>query len=695
MDLAAVSMGCHPMILKRTFDRLSLRIKMLVVTIAVFVPAMLGGTGYFFYEAYGLTVNTSLNGLMNFVDAKQQGVIRFLGQNRKLAAQLGALADQASETTLRAQFATIVASDVFDIENHPFRDEIASGKRVIPTMTTYHAIELVRDGVVRVSSDPRREGRPWTQALNLAPGYSSVWEDGGVPVISFAAKTRDGMLYVHADARMLTNIVSGEIGNLEGSTGAFYLAGVGRTFDYYIVDENNRLITESRTRPNQLLKGRGSEHPWLVTQQRAEIVCGADGTYRTNANCVTGCRETMGFYEGVNGQRVIGASMPFYDSGWTIVVEQDAAELLTPLWGMLGVLTVVGTLLVLLAVILFGWLSRRLITGPLSGLSAAIRGMTCEGGAGSEFDLTRRYHDGRGDEVGELAKSFDGLVESLARVVHDIRRNNDHLAERVAELGCTSESVSQSSHQQAGAVAEIAAAMERVKGSADVVADLSEQSRQASSGDLDKAIEGERVTREASHEIGQVSVSVAAASKAVEALDERSKEIFSIVNVIREIAEQTNLLALNAAIEAARAGEQGRGFAVVADEVRKLAERTSNSTSSISRLIEATSDEVRAAVGVMEKTREGVERSTQLMSRVDAAFADISTGTRLMAEQVGGISSAAGQQRTTVADVAGLLNQVAVTAQQNKLAMEDTIALVHRIDAMAKDLSASVSHFGV
>lgn len=672
------------------YHRLSLHAKILVIMLCVFLPATLGSMAYFFYEVYWLTVTGQLKGLMNFVDAKQQGVIRFLGQNEKLAKQLAQLVDDGGVAVARKHFATIVATDVFKLEDHPFKQEIESGKRKIPTMKVYHAIDYVRDGIIVASSDPEREGKPFTQKLNLAPGYSNVWEDGQTPVLSFGAKTKDGgEVLVHADARMLTNIVTGEIGNLEGDMGAFYLAGVGKTFDYYIVDENNRLITEPRTRPGQMLKGKGSIYPWQVTMKQTDIICSKDGTYRTNARCTTGCQETMGFYTEPTGKKMLGVSMPFYDSGWTIVVEQEADELLGPLWRSIMTITIVGIAVGVVAIAFFFVLSRRLITAPLTEFTSAIGAMA---GGGGHFDLSCRYHDGRSDEVGQLAKAIDSLVASLGRVVSDIRRSSSDLVTKVRQLTDTSAAVADSSRRQVDIVGEITTAMGRVQQSADEVACLSEATRNASRDNLNKVGEGETVTRNAVQEIDAIAGSVMVASQTVAALDQRSQEISGIVKVIREIADQTNLLALNAAIEAARAGEQGRGFAVVADEVRKLAERTSKSTADISKLIDATSSEVRQAVSAMQAMHASAQKGTDLMKRVEAAFGDIAASIRKMAGQVSAISDAAEQQRLTVAEAARLLDEVASTAKANRVAMDETIGMVRSLEAMADHLAASVKH---
>lgn len=321
------------------FNKLEMRWKIAVIMGAIFFPIWIASVSYFFYETYWLQVKTQLGGLMNFADAKQQGVIRFLGQNKKMANSLGELSRSAGDDVLRKHFKSVIATDTFALDDHPFKTEINGGKRQIPTWQVYHSIDVVKEGVIQVSSSPLREGRAWGTTVDPRRGYSDVYRDlislKNEPVITFASPAHDGRtVYVNADARMLTLIVNGEIGNMEKGMGTFYLAGVGKTFDFYMVDRSNRLITESRAIHNGMLTKQGSETPWKTTMADTAlgIVCGKDGTYTTNAKCTTGCREAMGFYKGVNGKDKLGASMPFYDSEWTLVVEQDADELLTPLY---------------------------------------------------------------------------------------------------------------------------------------------------------------------------------------------------------------------------------------------------------------------------------------------------------------------------------------------------------------------------
>ena len=383
----------------------SLKWRIVALAGLVFLPMLLAGTFAFYSRVVDLEVRTAVNGLMNFADAKQHGVIRFIDQNRKLSRQLARLVEDIDVETARKHFATVVSTDVYDLETHPFKDEIARGTRGIATTATYHAIDFVRNDVIEFSSDPKREGRRWTRTVDAKLGYGEVFLDEGTPALSFASPSGDGMVYVHADARMLTLIVNGEIGNMAG-IGAFYLAGVGKTFDYYIVNRDNLMITESRAIPDALLKRKGSEFPWNVTRQDASvgIVCNSKGVYVTNVGCTTGCREAMGFYEGRDGTRMLGASMPFYDTGWTIVVEQQADELLGPLYALRNVVAGSVVLLCVISMAIFGYVIQRYIARPLNDVQYVVKGLV-------DGDLTRRLHSDRNDEVGQLVRGIEAMRE--------------------------------------------------------------------------------------------------------------------------------------------------------------------------------------------------------------------------------------------------------------------------------------------
>jgi len=416
---------CGGKLMASKFRKLSIKWKIFSLSAMVFGLSLTLGFAYFTYQSYWLNVTTSLNGLMNFTDAKQQGVIRFIDQNEKLAQQMANLVMHADARAVRSQFASVVATDVFKREEHPFKDEIVAGKRKIPTWTVYHAIDYVQGGIIRLSSDPKREGQVWNHALDLKPGYSEPYYDGDVPVMTFTAQTSTGAVYIHADARMLTNIVSGEIGNLAGDMGAYYLAGVGKTFDYYLVDKENRLITESRTRPDQFLKGQGSEKPWRTTMQQAGVMCGKSGTYLTDAKCTTGCREVMGFYTGVNGKTMLGASMPFYDSRWTLVVEQEANEILWPMWTMFAEQLAMLLLLSAASIWLYLRLQNRAIIHPLKRLQQAIEDVE------RTQDFTKPIEITSEDEFGELANAFNRMSHHLDSIYQNLETR---VTERTVEL---------------------------------------------------------------------------------------------------------------------------------------------------------------------------------------------------------------------------------------------------------------------
>jgi len=412
----------------------------IILAASLFIPISIGLTIYNFNRIYALEVRTALNGLMNFTDAKQQGIIRFIGANEKLAKQLALLVNQAPTEVTGNYFAEIVATDTFRLEDHPFRKEIEAGQRHIPTWQVYHAIDYVDNGTIVISSDPSRVGRRMGRVPDLRHGYSDVYMEGDIPVLTFGSPSGHGMVYIHADARMLTTIVNGEIGNLEGGMGAFYLAGVGKSFDYYLVNKDNLLITESRVFPDALLKRRGSEFPWKATQQNPSlgILCNARGVYTTNAGSVTGCHEAMGFYQGVDGKLMLGTSMPFYDSGWTLVVEQEADELLMPLTLLRNSMFLFIVAAGLTSFLIFVAIVNRYISHPLRQLMSAI-GMVKQTG-----DLSHQANISGNDEVGQTAQAFNAVVSTLhaekerqKELNKDLKESHDQLmqSEKMASIG--------------------------------------------------------------------------------------------------------------------------------------------------------------------------------------------------------------------------------------------------------------------
>jgi methyl-accepting chemotaxis protein len=231
----------------------------------------------------------------------------------------------------------------------------------------------------------------------------------------------------------------------------------------------------------------------------------------------------------------------------------------------------------------------------------------------------------------------------------------------------------------ASAMSELTENMNQVNHNATETASISETSSQLSD-------EGMRIVRDASSEMERIAASVTQSAQVVHALGERSKAISGIVQTIREIADQTNLLALNAAIEAARAGEQGRGFAVVADEVRKLAERTSSATGEISQMIGAIQNETQSAIVSIEAGTGQARNGAELARQAASSLERINSGARETMEKVDAIASSVAQQSRSGNDIAAHVRSIMEMAETNSGAARKALDEANQLDYLATNL---------
>ena len=241
----------------------------------------------------------------------------------------------------------------------------------------------------------------------------------------------------------------------------------------------------------------------------------------------------------------------------------------------------------------------------------------------------------------------------------------------------------------------MAAAVEEMTVSIGQVSENAHEARALSrrSGELSE--QGAGVIQNAAAEMSQISDSVKESSQIIAALEQQSGEISAIVNVIKEIADQTNLLALNAAIEAARAGEQGRGFAVVADEVRKLAERTSKSTQEIAGMIEKIQGGTHSAFASMEGGVARVSNGVTLANEAAGSITQIKTEAARVVQVVGDISNSLKEQSVASNDIAKNVEKIAQMSEENSAAVQETAKAAQHLEQLATSMQNTIGRFKV
>jgi len=241
----------------------------------------------------------------------------------------------------------------------------------------------------------------------------------------------------------------------------------------------------------------------------------------------------------------------------------------------------------------------------------------------------------------------------------------------------------------------VAASIEELTTSIEMVAGNAQDAEQIASESGRRSDQGAVQVKDATDEMMRIAQNVNETAQQMATLSEQSLQIGSIANVIKEVADQTNLLALNAAIEAARAGEQGRGFAVVADEVRKLAERTTNSAQEISSMIASIQGNTDQASATMQQGNQRVTEGVALAGRAGESMRLISEGSRGVVNAVTDISNSLREQRTTSSDITRRIEHIAHMTEETSTTVSQVAATAGHLKAMADELKLAVSGFRV
>jgi methyl-accepting chemotaxis protein len=309
--------------------------------------------------------------------------------------------------------------------------------------------------------------------------------------------------------------------------------------------------------------------------------------------------------------------------------------------------------------------------------------------------LNNRIDSSDGDEISELLAGIDVMQDQLRQLLGDIKQAAGELGSASAVVAATAEQLNASANEQSRASSSIAAAVDELSVSINHVSGSSAEARQIASDSGRQAEQSSLVISNTVSSMERIAQVVRSASNRIEELGKQSEQISSIVSVIKGIADQTNLLALNAAIEAARAGEQGRGFAVVADEVRMLAQRTTQSTSEISTMIGLILSGTSDAVGQMGSGVTQVNQGVELAAQAGTAITEIQRSFQQVLTVIEQISLNLSEQNAASQEVAGHIERIATMSAQNTEATGHSSKVAHDLKSLSAQLNQAVSRFSL
>ncbi|TFB42125.1 methyl-accepting chemotaxis protein [Pseudomonas sp. F01002] len=351
-----------------------------------------------------------------------------------------------------------------------------------------------------------------------------------------------------------------------------------------------------------------------------------------------------------------------------------------------SLLIIGSSALALLVGLIAAWVITRLIVAPLRSVIRVAQ-QIASGDLSAAVEVTRR------DEIGQLMQAMQQMGAGLSSIVSGLQAGIEQLASSAQSLSAVTEQTNLEVSSQKEETEQVATAMNQMTATVHDVARNAEEAAQAAQTADGKVESGQQVVRQSMARIEQLANSATSASSSIESLSAEIQNIGTVLSVIKSVAEQTNLLALNAAIEAARAGEQGRGFAVVADEVRALAKRTQQSTEEIERLVSALRSAAQSSVQQIQNSGELVKLAVSDALQTESALGSIAAAVSLIQQMNQQIAAAAEEQSSVAEEINRSVTSIRASADQSSLAMQGNAASSIELAQLGVELKGMVGHF--
>jgi len=635
---------------------MSLKFKIIVTALAVFLAIVttLVVRSYFYTQTIAthmienqqVDVSREIASLIDlWADAKKNAIS---AETRRLESKGAAFNDDPEANTV--DYALVADANAFDL--------VYFGGDIDGKFWPSKPVQLPDD------YDPR--GRPWYQLArdNRGVQFTEPYIDmitGGLVVSIVQQVNADGGFSGVLGSDIPLKSIIEKVMNIGAGT-------AGRPF---VTDNNGKILIHDNS--ELVLKKNITDIDPSLSGVMSEI--------SSEDNGVIECT--------VDGKDMLLAFTKIPSLKWVSYMIVDKDTVFAPVRKQAYSLIFISLIPVIIGIVLFYLLVNRQLK-PIDNLIDRLRHI-----AEGEADLTKTLDQSRNDELGEVAKLFNKFIGRMKNIVESVAQLANDMTGNISELSTTVGKISGGMHSQTDETNSLATAVEEMNQTIGQIAESANETSVQANATITSAQGSKTSVMDTVNKMQQIAENVRESSEVISRLGASSAQIGDIINVINDIADQTNLLALNAAIEAARAGEAGRGFAVVADEVRKLAERTQSATKEISDMITMLQNESKSAVIKVESGVGQVEEGTKSADSAGKSIVLIMEQTSVTTDMINQIASAAEEQAATTTEIARNVEKINRIAEENSTELAEVSDFARQIHNSAEELLSTINQFKI